>query len=47
MTAQVDFVTFIVHSCTSFALRVIWVTFYGAAVLKVMDQKNVALVERR
>ena len=45
-TAQVDFVTFIVQSYLDTLLRyVLSVTFWGAAVLKVMDQKT--LVKRR
>ena len=45
-TAQVDFVTFIVQSYFDTLLRyVLSVTFCGAVVLKVMDQKT--LVMRR
>ena len=43
-TAQVDFVTFIVQSYFDTLLRYA-VTFCGAVVLKVMDQKT--LVKRR
>ena len=40
-TVQVDFVTFIVQSYFDTLLRyVLSVTFCGAAVLKVMDQKT-------
>ena len=44
-TAQVDFVTFIVQSYFDVLLRRYAVTFCGAVVLKVMDQKTV--VKRR
>ena len=45
-TAEVDFVTFIVQSYFDTLLRyVLSVTFCGAVVLKVMDQKT--LVKRR
>ena len=45
-TAQVDFVTFIVQSYFDTLLRyVLPVTFCGAAVMKVMDQKT--LLKRR
>ena len=44
-TAQVDFVTFIVQSYFDALLRRYAVTFCGAVVLKVMDQKT--LVKRR
>ena len=44
-TAQVDFVTFIVQSYFDTLLRRYAVTFCGAVVLKVMDQKT--LVKRR